>query len=106
MSELDDDLLDLESAEDFLDYFELDYDPSVVRVFRLHILQRFHDYLKAAALPGDEEERFAAHAHLLERAYRDFVDSSAQEQKALRIFQKASGTAFVDATAIGRGVQP
>ncbi|HEX6735548.1 MAG TPA: nitrogenase-stabilizing/protective protein NifW, partial [Azonexus sp.] len=36
---------DLVSAEDFLDYFAVPYEPSVVQVNRLHILQRFHDYL-------------------------------------------------------------
>ncbi|MDD1636149.1 MAG: nitrogenase-stabilizing/protective protein NifW [Methylococcaceae bacterium] len=34
---------ELESAEDFLQYFQLEYEPSVVHVNRLHILQRFHD---------------------------------------------------------------
>ena len=36
---------ELVSAEDFLDYFAVPYDPAVVHVNRLHILQRFHDYL-------------------------------------------------------------
>lgn len=36
---------ELSSAEDFLDYFSVPYTPSVVQVNRLHILQRFHDYL-------------------------------------------------------------
>jgi len=35
----------LESAKDFLTYFGVDFDPPVVHVNRLHILQRFHDYL-------------------------------------------------------------
>ena len=39
------DLENLESAEEFLDYFELEYDAGIVQVNRLHILQRFHDYL-------------------------------------------------------------
>ena len=34
---------DLESAEDFLDYFGIAYDRPVVQVNRLHILQRFSD---------------------------------------------------------------
>ena len=40
-----DDLENLESAEEFLDYFGLEYDAGIVQVNRLHILQRFHDYL-------------------------------------------------------------
>jgi hypothetical protein len=39
------DLADLSSAEEFLDYFAIDFDARVVQVNRLHILQRFHDYL-------------------------------------------------------------
>ena len=38
-------MADLESAEDFLDFFGVAYDPAVVEVNRLHILQRFHQYL-------------------------------------------------------------
>ena len=41
---------DLVSAEDFLDYFAVPYDPAVVHVNRLHILQRFHDYLAKQAI--------------------------------------------------------
>ena len=44
-----DDIEELESAEDFLNYFELPYEPSIVHVNRLHILQRFHDYLDKGA---------------------------------------------------------
>jgi nitrogenase-stabilizing/protective protein len=53
---LDDELEALESAEDFMNFFELDYEPSVVHVNRLHILQRFHDYLNqgAEAMPEDD----------------------------------------------------
>ena len=102
MTDLREELAGLETAEAFLDRFAIPYDQRVVDVNRLHILQRFHNYLRAATLPEEEEEQRLAYAHLLERAYRDFVGSTAQEQKALRVFQKASGTAFVDASAIGR----
>ena len=46
---MDETLADLESAEDFLDHFGIAYDARVVQVNRLHILQRFHDYLAEAA---------------------------------------------------------
>ena len=59
-SELDLDLDELSSAEDFLDYFGVEYLPSVVHVNRLHILQRFHDYMsKPGPLPESDDERFA-----------------------------------------------
>ena len=44
-TELDLDLDELSSAEEFLDYFGIEYLSSVVYVNRLHILQRFHDYV-------------------------------------------------------------
>ncbi|MFC1349905.1 MAG: hypothetical protein G8D60_10965 [gamma proteobacterium symbiont of Phacoides pectinatus] len=52
-SEFNLDMEELVSAEDFLDYFGISYDPAIVHVNRLHILQRFHDYLdKEPALPA------------------------------------------------------
>ncbi|HBA65818.1 MAG: nitrogen fixation protein NifW [Gammaproteobacteria bacterium HGW-Gammaproteobacteria-10] len=80
---------ELESAEDFLQYFELEYDPSVVHVNRLHILQRFHDYLSQAAdkMPEQEESLRAVYKQLLLRAYHDFVESDAQTEKVFKVFQ-------------------
>jgi nitrogenase-stabilizing/protective protein len=80
------DLAELSSAEDFLGYFGIDYDPKVVQVNRLHILKRFHDYLAEADLPEAAAERFALHAQLLERAYLDFVSSDALTEKVFRVF--------------------
>lgn len=83
-----DDLEDLESAEDFLQYFELDYEPSVVHVNRLHILQRFHDYLQKgkADMPEHEGALRAVYSKLLDRAYQDFVVSDAQTEKVFKVF--------------------
>jgi nitrogenase-stabilizing/protective protein len=84
-----DDLEELESAEDFLQYFELPYDPSIVHVNRLHILQRFHDYLDQgkAQLPDDKGALHAIHKQLLARAYQDFVDSDARTEKVFKVFK-------------------
>jgi len=95
-----DDLTDLESAEDFLQYFELEYDQSVVHVNRLHILQRFHDYLQKAAdtMPQQEDAMKAVYSKLLQRAYQDFVESDAQTEKVFKVFNSGIGepqTAFV-----------
>jgi nitrogenase-stabilizing/protective protein len=85
---LEDDLESLESAEEFLNYFELEYDSSVVQVNRLHILQRFHDYLAQgeAALPEDEEAKREVYKRLLTRAYQDFVASDALTEKVFKVF--------------------
>jgi len=94
------DLTDLESAEDFLQYFELEYDQSVIHVNRLHILQRFHDYLQKAAdtMPQQEDAMKAVYSKLLQRAYQDFVESDAQTEKVFKVFNSGIGepqTAFV-----------
>lgn len=82
------DLDELESAEDFLHYFDLPFDPAVVHVNRLHILQRFHDYLREAnaSLPEEEEARYEVQKKLLERAYHDFVESDALTEKVFKVF--------------------
>lgn len=94
---------ELESAEDFLQYFQLDYEPSVVHVNRLHILQRFHDYLtKASAeMPAHETAKRAVYTKLLQRAYQDFVESNAQTEKVFKVFSMGEPqTAFVALTDI------
>jgi nitrogenase-stabilizing/protective protein len=101
----EDDLEDLESAEDFLIYFAVDYEQSIVHVNRLHILQRFHDYLLQASdnIPDDEPAKRAVYKKLLERAYQDFVESDAQTEKVFKVFNMGIGepeTAFVPLTDI------
>ncbi len=81
------DLEELSSAEDFLDYFRIDYDPKVVQVSRLHILQRFHDYLgEVDEMPDSAAGRYALHAERLAAAYSDFVTSDALTEKVFRVF--------------------
>ena len=81
------DLEELSSAEDFLDYFCIDYEPRIVQVNRLHILQRFHDYLaECDELPAGATMRWALYADRLAAAYRDFVGSDARTEKVFRVF--------------------
>lgn len=87
-SELELDLDELSSAEDFLDYFGIAYDASVVHVNRLHILQRFHDYLgKQGEMPQDEDAQRTVYSEWLSRAYQDFVASDAQTEKVFKVFK-------------------
>jgi len=84
-----DELEDLESAEDFMQYFGLPYEASVVHVNRLHILQRFHDYLSQGEgqIPEDEDSKYQVYKQLLARAYQDFVESDAQTEKVFKVFK-------------------
>ena len=86
-SEFDLELDELDSAEEFLDYFGIAYEPAVVHVNRLHILQRFHDYIAGIeVMPEDEGERRALYAGLLSSAYADFVKSDALTEKVFKVF--------------------
>ena len=100
ITELEADLADLESAEDFFNYFDVAFDPAVLQVCRLHILQRFHDYMKHrvdTVQPGYEQYRAC-----LVMAYEDFVRSDALSEKVFRVFKRAAGIATVPLSAIGR----
>ena len=99
----EDALEELESAEDFLQYFQLEYDQTVVHVNRLHILQRFHDYLQKAAdeMPENEAAKRTIYSKLLQRAYQDFVESDAQTEKVFKVFAMGEPqTAFVSLSDI------
>jgi len=93
-----DDIAELESAEEFLTYFGIDYDKTVVSVNRLHILQRFHNYLGGA---GNTPE-FETWRGLLARAYQDFVNSDARTEGVFQVFKRAQGIATIPISAIKR----
>jgi nitrogenase-stabilizing/protective protein len=83
---LDEAMEELVSAEDFLNYFGIEFDPAVVQVNRLHILQRFHNYLAKASRSENEAARRVVYATLLQQAYRDFVTSDALTEKVFKVF--------------------
>jgi nitrogenase-stabilizing/protective protein len=83
---LDEAMDELVSAEDFLDYFSIEYDASVVHVNRLHILQRFHNYLSKTPLPESEDARRVVYVTALKQAYQDFVKSDALTEKVFKVF--------------------
>lgn len=86
-SELELDMDELQSAEDFLEYFEIEYDQKVVHVNRLHILQRFHDYInQSEVMPEEEDAQRVMYRDLLQAAYQDFVKSDALTEKVFKVF--------------------
>ncbi len=98
---LDEAMEELVSAEDFLDYFGIAYDASVVHVNRLHILQRFHNYLAKAAITQEEADKRVVYATLLQQAYQDFVKSDALTEKVFKVFHMHEPqTKFVPVTSI------
>lgn len=96
----------LSSAEDFFTRIDVDYDPHIVAVNRLHILKRFNEYLAAegALEAKSEDARWAFYKECLSRAYGDFVHSSAREEKVLAVFKRGQNgfVALSDITRPGR----
>lgn len=85
-----DELRKLSSAEEFFDALGVSYEPSVVRVSRLHILRRMGEYLAKDGVEGasDAEAREACKSHLT-RAYDDFAASSPIEQRVFKVLKDA-----------------
>ena len=88
-------LTEFSAAEEFLDYFGISYEQSVVNVYRLHILKRFYQYLRQEKLGEmDEVSMFQKYRTLLMRAYEDFVNSTAAKEKVFKVFQDADAKSF------------
>ena len=87
----------LSSAEDFLHYFGVPFDQSVVNVNRLHILKRFFQYIRQQNLPAktEELELFAVYREQLLKAYADFVRSTPAREKVFKVFQDTHGKQHV-----------
>ena len=89
---LEDALDELSSAEGFLEYFGIAFDAKVVQVNRLHIMQRYHDYLSQSEQALEEHQNNetalkAVYKALLEQAYQDFVESDALTEKVFKVFR-------------------
>ena len=86
-TDLELDMDELSSAEDFFEYFDVEFDQKVVHVNRLHILQRFHNYIaEIENPPSDEKALYSLYADLLRGAYEDFVKSDAVTEKVFKVF--------------------
>jgi len=92
----------LSSANEFLDFFGIEYEERVVHVNRLHILKRFFQYLhRAEGLDtADEIELFRRYRELLVRAYTDFTTSNAAQEKVFKVFQDTEGKQHVSADSL------
>jgi nitrogenase-stabilizing/protective protein len=90
-------LKELSSAEDFLQYFGVPFEQSVVNVSRLHILKRFFQYIRQANLlsASNEIELYTAYREQLVKAYADFVKSTPAQEKVFKVFQDTAGRQHV-----------
>jgi nitrogenase-stabilizing/protective protein len=92
----------LSSANEFLEFFGVEYDEAVVHVNRLHILKRFYQYLHKAEGLGslDEVGLFTRYRELLAQAYQDFTTSNAVTEKVFKVFQDATGQQTVSVSKL------
>jgi nitrogenase-stabilizing/protective protein len=90
-------LKELSSAEDFLRYFGVPFEQSVVNVSRLHILKRFFQYIRQANLlsSNNELDLYTAYREQLVKAYGDFVKSTPAQEKVFKVFQDTAGRQHV-----------
>lgn len=79
----------LTDAEEYFKFFELDYDPKLVNVNRLHILKKFSQFI--SEIDGNSElsneEKLNQYSLALQQAYQTFLESSPQEQKLFKVFK-------------------
>ncbi len=101
-------LKELSSAEDFLHYFGVPFDQSVVNVSRLHILKRFFQYIRQQNLlaSGTEVELYSAYREQLVKAYGDFVKSTPAQEKVFKVFQDANGRQHVSLDSLRASMTP
>jgi nitrogenase-stabilizing/protective protein len=95
VSDLKSELLELDTAEDFLDFFAIPYAQSVIDVCRLHILQRAHDYMASDdSADLDDGILHARFKSVLERAYQDFVESTPMSERVFKVLREAKAPAM------------
>ncbi|MCG8364504.1 MAG: nitrogenase-stabilizing/protective protein NifW [Pseudanabaenales cyanobacterium] len=81
----------LVDAEEYFEFFDLPYDPQIVSVNRLHILQKFSQLIQAPegeATELSEEEKLNQYRIALQNAYNLFLTSTPIEQKLFKVFKQ------------------
>jgi nitrogenase-stabilizing/protective protein len=88
------DFQQLVDAEDYFKFFDLTYNPQVVNVNRLHILQKFSQLVKEidANWTGEnQEEKLALYQVALHNAYELFLTSTSLDEKLFKVFNQKPG---------------
>jgi len=85
------DFQQLVDAEDYFKFFDLTYNPQVVNVNRLHILQKFSRLVKEidANWTGEnQEEKLPLYQVALQNAYELFLTSTSLDEKLFKVFNQ------------------
>jgi nitrogenase-stabilizing/protective protein len=78
-------------AEQYFEFFGLEYDPKTVNVNRLHILKQFSNAIKDIHVQfpdAEEAERLEQYRTALIQAYALFLESTGVEQKLFKVFHE------------------
>lgn len=81
----------LTDAEQYFEFFELDYDAQVVNINRLHILKKFSQSLEEIdnkLVEAAEEQKLSLYREALENSYATLQNSNAIEQKLFKVFHQ------------------
>ncbi|MBP2149250.1 nitrogenase stabilizing/protective protein NifW [Xanthobacter autotrophicus DSM 597] len=88
-----DKLKSLGSAEEFFEVLQVEYQPEVLQVLRLHILRRMGQYLVSAEFDGmSEEEIYSAAQTMLGQAYEDFIKSNPMAERVFKVLKEHDPT--------------
>lgn len=108
-----DKLKSLHSAEEFFEVLQVEYQPEVLQVLRLHILRRMGQYLVSAEFDGmSEEEIYSAAQTMLTQAYADFIASNPMAERVFKVLKEhdpnrppapAAKPSFVQLTSLKTG---
>lgn len=84
-----DKLKSLHSAEEFFETLQVEYQPEVLQVLRLHILRRMGQYLVSEDFTGkSDEEIYAAAQEGLKNAYEDFIKSNPMAERVFKVLKE------------------
>ena len=81
----------LTTAEDYLEYFQIDYDAQFVNINRLHILKKFSELIREVDNHFSElteAEKLEKYREALQQAYEVFLTASPLETKLFKVFQE------------------
>ncbi|GBC87969.1 Nitrogenase-stabilizing/protective protein NifW 2 [bacterium HR13] len=78
----------LKDAEDFFEYFGIEYDEGIVKPYRLHILKKFNLYLKEVLenqVELDDENLYVILKEGFMMAYEIFLNSSPIKERLFKV---------------------
>lgn len=81
----------LVDAEEYFEFFQLSYDPEIVKVNRLHILKKFSQLVRevnANSPQASQEDKLSQYRDALVSAYEVFLNSTPLEQKLFKVFHQ------------------